>query len=137
MEGQNALFYECIEDAIKDDIAALGGPKKAAQIFFRDKTMDQGAAYLRAWALADRAERPTPSQYILLKKLAEEAGSRACWTYEEQELSVKVVHVEPEDELTALLREWKADQERGAKRDQRIAAAIEKAEARSQLRAVK
>jgi len=137
VEGQNALFYECIEDAIKDDIAALGGPKKAAQIFFRDKTMDQGAAYLRAWALADRAERPTPSQYILLKKLAEEAGSRACWTYEEQELSVKVVHVEPEDELTALLREWKADQERGAKRDQRIAAAIEKAEARSQLRAVK
>lgn len=137
MERQNALFYECIEDAIKDDIAALGGPKKAAEIFFRDKTVDQGAAYLRAWALADRAERPTPSQYILLKKLAEEAGSRACWIYEEQELSVKVVHVEPEDELTALLREWKADQDRGAKRDQRIAAAIEKAETRSQLRAIK
>lgn len=136
MERQNALFYECIEDAIKDDIQALGGPKKAAEIFFPDKTVDQGAAYLRAWALSDRAERPTPSQYILLKKLAEQAGSRACWIYEEQELSVKVTHVEPEDELTALLREWKADQERAAKRDQRIAAAIERAEARAPLRAV-
>lgn len=136
VERQNALFYECIEDAIADDIKALGGPKKAAEIFFRDKTVDQGAAYLRAWSLSDRAERPTPSQYILLKELAEQAGSRACWIYEEQKLSVKVVHVEPEDELTVLLREWKADRDRGAKRDQRIAAALERAEARSQLKAV-
>lgn len=105
MERQNALFYECIEDAIGDDIKALGGPKKAAEIFFPDKTMEQGAAYLRAWSNADRSERPSPSQYILLKKLAQQAGSRACWLYEEHELSVKVVHVEPEDELQRIERE--------------------------------
>jgi sugar-specific transcriptional regulator TrmB len=105
VERQNALFYECIEDAIADDIKALGGPKKVAEIFFRDKTVDQGAAYLRAWSNAERSERPSPSQYILLKKLAYQVGSRACWIYEEQELSVKVAHVEPEDELQRIERE--------------------------------
>lgn len=105
VERQNALFYECVEDAIKDDINALGGPKKAAEIFFRDKTVDQGAAYLRAWSNAERSERPSPSQYILLKKLAHEAGSHACELYEEQELSVRVTHVEPEDELQRIERE--------------------------------
>jgi hypothetical protein len=136
VERQNALFYECIEDAIDDDIKALGGPKKAASFFFPDKTVDQGASYLRAWSNADRSERPSPSQYILLKKLAQQVGSRACWTYEEQECSVKVTHVEPEDELTALLREWKADKQQSAKRDERIVAAIERAEARVALKAV-
>lgn len=136
VERQNALFYECIEDAIADDIKALGGPKKAAEIFFPDKTIDQGAALLRAWSNSDRAERPSPSQYILLKGKAKEQNSFACVLYEEQTLSCKVTWVEPEDELTALLREWKADRERGAKRDQRIATALEKAEARQQLTAV-
>jgi hypothetical protein len=133
VERQNALFYECIEDAIKDDIAALGGPKKAAEIFFRDKTVDQGAAYLRAWALADRAERPTPSQYLLLKKLAHEAGSRACWIYEEQELSVKVAHVEPEDELQRIERENNELLKAILKRQERA----EQLRAQTNLRAVK
>ena len=105
MERQNALFYECIEDAIGDDIKALGGPKKAASIFFPDKTVEQGAALLRAWSNAERSERPSPSQYILLKGKAREQNSFACVLYEEQTLSCKVTWVEPEDELQRIERE--------------------------------
>lgn len=105
VERQNALFYECIEDAIGDDIKALGGPKKAALIFFPDKTVEQGAALLRAWSNSERSERPSPSQYILLKGKAKEQGSFACVLYEEQTLSCKVSWVEPEDELQRIERE--------------------------------
>lgn len=105
MERQNALFYECIEDAIADDIKALGGPKKAAAIFFPDKTTEQGAALLRAWSNADRSERPSPSQYILLKAKAKDQNSFACVLYEEQTLGCKVSWIEPEDELQRIERE--------------------------------
>lgn len=105
MERQNALFYECVEDAIGDDIKALGGPKKAASIFFPDKTVEQGAALLRAWSNAERSERPSPSQYIMLKAKAREQDSFACVLYEEQTLGCKVIWIEPEDELQRIERE--------------------------------
>lgn len=133
MERGNALFYECIEDAIKDDLVALGGPKKAAAIFFPDKTPDQGAALLRAWGNAERAERPSPAQYLLLKSKAKEANSYACWRYEEHALHVRVQHVEPEEELTILLREYLEDDKRQSQRRERIDGLI----AKTQLRAVR
>jgi hypothetical protein len=105
VERQNALFYECVEDAIKDDILALGGPKKAAEIFFPDKTVEQGAALLRAWSNPERLERPSPSQYILLKARARDANSFACVQYEEQTLSCKVTWIDPVAEQDQLDRE--------------------------------
>lgn len=105
VERQNALFYECVEDAIKDDITALGGPKKAAEVFFPDKTVEQGAALLRAWWNPERSERPSPSQYILLKARARDVNSFACVQYEEQTLSCKVTWINPVDEQEQLDRE--------------------------------
>jgi hypothetical protein len=102
---QNKLFFDCIEDAIGKDIEALGGAKKAAAIFYPDKTPEQGSALIRAWKNPDRNERPTPTQVLLLKKKAKEVGSFATISYEAQEIGFSFELIDPEDEAALIERE--------------------------------
>lgn len=98
---------ETIEDAIKDDVTSIGGPKQAAHHFFPDKTPDQGAAYIRAWSLPDRSERPEPSQLFLLIELARaKVGVSECARFMEQRLNCRMEWLNPEDEKARLQREF-------------------------------
>lgn len=98
---------ESVEEAIGDDVKALGGPKKVAGTFFPDKTPDQGAATLRAWALESRAEEPSPSQLFLLMDLAKsKVGFSECARFMEQRLNCRIEWLNPEDERARLHREF-------------------------------
>jgi hypothetical protein len=98
---------ESVEEAIADDIKALGGPKPAAGHFFADKTPDQGAATLRAWSIEGRAERPSPSQLLLLMELARKrVGYSEIGRFMEQRLNCRIEFLTPEDEQAKLQREY-------------------------------
>lgn len=101
-------MLETVEDAIKDDVAVLGGPKEAARHFFPDKSPDQGAAILRAWALENRSERPSPSQFLMLIELARtsDAGVSECARFFEQRLVCRIEWLSPEDEQRRHEREF-------------------------------
>lgn len=100
-------FNESIEDAIGDDVKSLGGPKTAAKHFYPDLTPDQGAAILRAWALANRAESPSPSQLFLLVELSKaKVGFSECARYQEHRLNCRIEWLHPEDEKARLQREF-------------------------------
>lgn len=130
---QNKLFFECIEDAIGADIQALGGPKKAAALFFVDKTPEQGSALIRSWLNPDRNERPSPAQVLLLKKKAREVGSFATIHYEAQQLGFEVTWISPEDEKEKLQRDVIA----AAQLLKQVGSRLEELDKQTRIRSVK
>ncbi len=100
-------FNETIEEAIADDIKSLGGPKAASGLFFTDKTPEQGAYVLRAWTSESKAERPSPSQLMLLIERARAAaGYSEVARYMEQRLCCRIEFLSPEDELARLQQQF-------------------------------
>jgi len=129
---QNKLFHETIEDAITTDVLAAGGYKKVGHDLRSDLTPETAAAWLRACLNVERAEKLSPGHVLQIKRMAKQAGSTAAIQYEAQQLHFQVTWIEPEDELTKLLREYLGDQQRQVHRKDRIDALI----ARTQLKAV-
>lgn len=128
---------ETIEDAIKDDVKVLGGPKEAAKHFFPDKTPDQGAATLRAWSLATRDERPEPSQLFLLMELSKaRAGYSECARFMEHRLNCRIEWLHPEDEKARLQRQFVSAVENLALIQQRLDQNEQRVGNRSALQAV-
>lgn len=103
---QNKLFHDSPEDALTTDVLAAGGYKKVGSHLRTDLTPEQAAAWLRACLNVERAEKLGPGHVIEIKRLAKESGSHATIDYEASELSFQVEWVEPEAELTKLLREY-------------------------------
>lgn len=109
MEPQQLRMNDNEFDAIGDDIKALGGPKVAAGIFFPEKTPDQGAATLRAWAIEGRPERPNPAQvFLLIERARQVAGYSELARYMEQRLNCRIEFMSPDDERARLQREYVA-----------------------------
>lgn len=98
---------ETIEEAIADEIKALGGPKQVAGVFYADKTPEQGAALIRPWCLPNRPEEPSPSQLLLLIEMAKaKQGYSEIARFIEQRLSCRIQWLDPEDEQARLHREF-------------------------------
>lgn len=116
MDEQPALFYEDIYDALGADIRTLGlgldpqtsSPfKTVAQWLWRTRKAE--TAYARLKACLDDSKPEThlnPEELLAIKQKAAEFGGLATVRYEAQECSLtQPLRVEPEEELTRLLRE--------------------------------
>lgn len=130
---QNKLFFDTVYDALGSDILNAGGYKVVSGKLWPN--MKQASAYARLKSCIDehKDEKLDPEEVHAIAKMAKDAaGSSSYLAYTGQELNCKYEDVEPEDELTALLREYLRDKQQQTKRESRIDSLIE----RSGLRAI-
>ena len=76
-----SLDYEDELDAAREAVRHAGGAKKVGPQMFPDKSVESAARYLMDALNPARAERLTPSQVLMLMRLAREAGFHgfAAW----------------------------------------------------------
>lgn len=104
---QNKLFHEDIYEAMKTDVQASGGAKKVGCALFPEKAADKAGELLNNCLNADRPEKLSVEQIILLKKIAKQHGSFATVFFECDEIGLShPTPIEPEDEKARLQREF-------------------------------
>lgn len=103
------LLYEDELDAARDAVKALGGPKKVGQIFWPEKSPEAASRSLSDCLNSSRAERFSPSQLLLLMRLAREVGFHGLTAYLLREAGyAPPVPVEPQSEAEVLTRRMEA-----------------------------
>ena len=107
MQGEMP-FYDSPEDALRAVVAALGGPKKVGAALFPDKSVDAAGRSLLDCLNADRAEKLTLSQWLLILRMAREAGIHTAmhWIAGEVGYDAKPITKADEiDRLTAVIEQ--------------------------------
>lgn len=103
------LLYEDELDAARDAVKHLGGAKKVGPLIWPDKAPDTAARYLLDCLNGSRAERLSPSQLLLLMRLAREVGFHGLAGYMLREAGyAPPVPVEPQTEAEVLTRRMAA-----------------------------
>jgi hypothetical protein len=104
---QERMFFEDINDALKEVVNALGGAKKVGPLLWPEKTVEQAQSLLLACLNPERKERITPEQFVLILKWGRQAGAHAAINYLCQECGYSMpTPIEPRDELSKLQRDY-------------------------------
>lgn len=99
------LLYEDELDAARDAVKHLGGAKKVGPLIWPDKAPETAARYLHDCLNPSRAERLSPSQLLLLMRMAREVGFHALTAYLLREAGyAPPVPVQPQTEAELLTR---------------------------------
>jgi hypothetical protein len=108
MSGQDSLFYDCENDALRSCIAAAGGFKTVAGLLW--PSLKPGTAYSRLTACLDdsKHEKLTFAEIIRIGKLGREADCHALMQYLGAELAYECRAIGPKDELAAALETFDA-----------------------------
>ena len=69
---QTQLWHDALEDALKDVVHAMGGPKAVGSMLWPDKPLADAARYLNQCLDQDRAEKLSLSQLVFLMQKAGE-----------------------------------------------------------------
>jgi len=72
------LFYEDVNEALREVVNHLGGAKKVGVMLWPDKSVEQAHPLLLACFNTERRERLTPEQVVLLLKWGREQGCHAA-----------------------------------------------------------
>ncbi len=107
MIAQQTLFVESIEEALRDAVNALKGPKHVGVLLWPELSADLAAKRLNHCLDPDRPEKLELSQVLLIAKRARLAGCHTVMAYLSQELDYAApVAVDPESEVQRLQREY-------------------------------
>jgi hypothetical protein len=97
-------FYEDDLDALRATIQRLGGNKAAGAILWPDKTPEGAARSMADCCNPSRSERLSPSQLLLVMRLAREKGCHILAEHFMIEAGYAVpVPVDPEDEASRVI----------------------------------
>lgn len=77
-EGQQRLFFEDINDALREVVQQLGGAKAVGAVLWPEKSVEQAQVLLLACLNSERKERLSPEQLVLLLRKGREAGCHAA-----------------------------------------------------------
>lgn len=77
MGKQQDLWHDTLEDALRDAVHALGGPKAVGYMLWPDKSMIESAKYLNKCLDPERAEKLELSQLVMIMR---EAALKDCHT---------------------------------------------------------
>ncbi len=80
-QSQNRLFFEDINDALREVVQQLGGAKAVGPTLWPEKSVEQAQTLLLACLNSERKERLTPDQVLLLLRRGREAGCHAAINY--------------------------------------------------------
>lgn len=117
---QVKLFYEDELDAVREAIRVLGGFKAVGQLLYPEKAADAAGRALADTVNADRKERLTLAQVMLVMKMARDKGCHGPWRWISEEVGYSADPIEPEDELTRLMRDYLAEKTRSQARDAKL-----------------
>lgn len=128
---QDKLFITSIHDALGDLVRALGGPKEVGLTLKPEKTAEDAAGWVKDCLNPKRREKFDPDHILWLLKRGREVGCHdpINWICA-QAGYLPPEPTEPETELTNLLREYVAIENRRSALQPKIE------EARLKLRAV-
>jgi hypothetical protein len=116
------LFYESWEEALKDDIKALGGTKTVGKLLWPDLDIDPARNRLNDRLNPERRERLSDTQERLVMRLAREArGFSAAMCYLTDDTGFERPKSRaPRDEMTELQRQFVDSVKQQAKIVERI-----------------
>lgn len=105
---QQALFFDSWEEALRDDVRALGGPKAVGKMLFPEKDVEAAGRALSDCLNAARRERLTDEQERLVIRMAGRArGYSAALHYLCDETQFERPRpLSPQDELAELQRRF-------------------------------
>lgn len=78
---QDRLFYEDVNEALRELVNHLGGAKKVGRVLWPEKTIEQSQTLLLACLNTERKERLTPEQVMLLLRMGRDAGQHSAMQY--------------------------------------------------------
>lgn len=109
---QQHLWYDHAEEALRDVVSAVGGPKKVANMLWPDKDLSAGARYLNQCLDPERNEKLDISQILYLLRLGREVACHAAIHYLCEESGYeKPLPINPETERERVQREFIRAQE--------------------------
>ena len=105
---QAALFFESWEEALRDDVRALGGPKAVGKLLFPQKDVEPAGRALSDCLNSDRRERLTDEQERLIIRMAWRARgySAALHFICDDTQFERTKPLSPENELAELQRRF-------------------------------
>jgi len=105
---QAALFFESWEEALRDDVRALGGPKAIGKLFYPEKDVAAAARALSDRLNSTRRERLTDEQERLIVRMAGKSrGYSAALNFLCDDAQFeRTKPLSPEDELAELQRRF-------------------------------
>lgn len=107
MNPHPRLFYDSFEDAARDVVSALGGPKEVGVKLWPAKTADAARSRLLDCLNADRPEKFDPCEIVTLAAWGREVGCHALIDYLTAEAGyTKPSPLAPEDEAAELQRRF-------------------------------
>jgi len=126
MPLQTQLFHDTIFDAIRADIAAIGGTKYVAHKLWPSKSIETATKLLDNALNSEQAQKLSVDELMMIKAMAKENNSCATIRYEAQQLGYEFDWISSEDELTQLLREIRDDHKRNESRYKRVESLLER-----------
>lgn len=125
MQTSFAEFFDDINDALKDAVRALGGPKKVGVLLWPelDHAPEQAANKMRDCLNPERREKLSPQQLLYVMRKAREVGHHSLMGFVATDTGYAVpAPVDPE----AVLAESQAEFVESVKRLDQLAKSIEK-----------
>lgn len=95
-------FFEGPEDALREAVRGLGGPKRVGPMLWPDKTPDAAARLLQDCLNVSREEKLALSQVMLVLRAARDAGVHAPFQYIAGELGYDAKPITREEETDRL-----------------------------------
>lgn len=103
---QESLFLQDEFEALKVDVARIGGAQVVGDMLWPDKGPIKGGEHLNNCLSRDRREKLDYSQIIFIKSEARKVGSFAAQRYENEVIGfAPPVAIDPETESAKLKRE--------------------------------
>jgi hypothetical protein len=107
MTPQPRLFYDSFEDAAKEVITALGGPKVVGAKLWPAKTSDAARTRLLDCLNPDRPDKLDPREILTIAKWGREVGCHSVMNYLAAEAGyTQPSPLAPEDEAAELQRRF-------------------------------
>jgi hypothetical protein len=104
---QPPLFYESINDVLREIVHALGGTKKVGNLMRPQKTIDDAGRWVSDCLNPDRREKFDPDDTMWLLREARKVGCHAAINFICSDAGYSnPLPIEPEDELAQLQREF-------------------------------
>jgi len=105
--AQDRLFYEDVNDALREVVNALGGPKAVGVKLWPEKSVEQAQVLLLACLNSERKERLTPEQLLLVLKRGREAECHAAINFICEAAGYsRPEPLNPADEVAKAMREF-------------------------------
>lgn len=99
-----ALFFEDLNDALREAVRVCGGMKVVGAQLWPEKTPEAAGRLLSDCLNPHRAERLTPDHLLLVLRLARGRGFHRAMAFIAESIGYQAQPIEPEDERAQLQR---------------------------------